>query len=418
MTNPAACSNREMQRALLRLVYVLLGNSLLRISGGASAILVGLYLANRSNRGSGSGAPLAGALGALAFGSELVSAIPMGVAADAFSPRGLMTAGALLAASATQLFGMTGRVAVFFLSRILEGLGAAAVAPSLLAHLTDVTETNPRLRARVMSYFELSLLAGLAVGGLLAGQLWSRLENRAFGAVAAVYLAAAVLLYFGAAGSRGRGAAQARRGFSRALHEPALRRLAAVWLCVNAIIGLWLGPAFSFLITVRSSSGQFLAGLFAETPQTIGWVLLGYSTIFGAGVTIWSFILPRMKMVRALRISLFAMLGACAGLYGFTHSHSANHRWIVGILTSVLIMVESGFTPAAFSLIAGAIGSEAGRGAAMGMYSVLLSLGAIIGSLLAGWLGDVWSVDGLIYGTAGMAAIALVLVHTLRVEEE
>ena len=108
-------------------MYVLFGNSLLRIAGGASGILVGLYLSNRSNRGMGSGAPLAGVLGALAFGSELVSAIPMGVAADAFSTRGLMTTGALLAASATQLFGMTGRVAVFFLSRILEGLGAAAV---------------------------------------------------------------------------------------------------------------------------------------------------------------------------------------------------------------------------------------------------------------------------------------------------
>jgi MFS family permease len=269
-----------------------------------------------------------------------------------------------------------------------------------------------------MSYFELSLLAGLAVGGLLAGQLWARLENSAFGAVAVVYLVCAVLVYLGAVGSRGHDAAQARHGFWRALQEPALRRLAPVWLCVNAIIGLWLGPAFSFLITVRSPSGQFLAGLFAETPQTIGWVLLGYSTIFGAGVTIWSFILPRMKMVRALRISLFAIFVACAGLYLFNHVHSASYRWIVGVLTSVSIMVESGFTPAALSLLAGAIGSEAGRGAAMGIYSVLLSMGAILGSLLAGWLGSVWSVDGLIYGTVVMAAIALVLVHTLRVERK
>jgi predicted MFS family arabinose efflux permease len=253
---------------------------------------------------------------------------------------------------------------------------------------------------------------------LLAGQLWARLENRAFGAVAVVYLVSAALLYLGAVGSRGHDAAQARHGFWRALHEPALRRLAPVWLCANAIIGLWLGPAFSFLITVRSSSGQFLVGLLAETPQTIGWVLLGYSIIFGAGVTCWSFMLPRMKLVRALRISLFAMFVACAGLYLFNHAHSASRRWIIGILTSVSIMVESGFTPAALSLLAGAIGSEAGRGAAMGIYSVLLSLGAILGSLLAGWLGSVWSVDGLIYGTAVMAAIALVLIQTLRVERE
>ena len=46
-------------------------------------------------------------------------------------------------------------------------------------------------------------------------------------------------------------------------------------------------------------------------------------------------------------------------------------------------MVDSGFTPAALALLAGAIGAQAGRGAAMGIYSVLLSVGAIGGSLMA-----------------------------------
>ena len=45
--------------------------------------------------------------------------------------------------------------------------------------------------------------------------------------------------------------------------------------------------------------------------------------------------------------------------------------------------VESGFTPAALSLLATAVGARAGRGAAMGIYSFLLSLGALVGNLLA-----------------------------------
>jgi MFS family permease len=79
-------------------------------------------------------------------------------------------------------------------------------------------------------------------------------------------------------------------------------------------------------------------------------------------------------------------------------------------------MVESGFTPAALSLLAGAIGAQAGRGAAMGIYSVLLSIGAIVGSLLAAALGQAFAVDGLIYSTFAMAIVALFFVRWLRLD--
>jgi len=271
----------------------------------------------------------------------------------------------------------------------------------------------------VMSYFELSLLAGLAMGGLLAGELWGWAGRRSFAVVAILYVVAAALLYFGVAGSRGYGGQKAQEGLRRALQDPTLRRLAPIWLCVNSIVGLWLGPAFSFLITQRASNGQFLAGRFADAPSQLGWVLLGYSLVFGAGVSGWSIVLPRMNISQALRISLWAMFAACLGLYLFNHSTvlPGGVRWMIAVATCGAIMVESGFTPAALSLLAGAVGSSAGRGAAMGIYSVLLSVGAIVGSLLAGWLGAAYSVDGLIYGTVGMAVAALGLVRRLHASE-
>jgi MFS-type transporter involved in bile tolerance (Atg22 family) len=42
----------------------------------------------------------------------------------------------------------------------------------------------------------------------------------------------------------------------------------------------------------------------------------------------------------------------------------------------------------------------------MGIYSVLLSVGAIVGSLMAAALGGRFAVNGLIYGTLGMAMLA------------
>jgi MFS family permease len=342
----------------------------------------------------------------------------MGIASDAIAPRGLMTVGSLLGAGATQLFGMTGLVSIFFISRGLEGIGAAAVAPPLLAHLTDVTDNNPPLRAKVMSYFELSLLAGLALGGLVAGQMWRWLGTRAFGAVALVYVISAALLYAGAVDGRSLGREQAFAGLLRALRHPSLQRLAPVWLCVNTIIGLWLGPTLIFLLTHNSQTNQFLDGVLVEHPDRVGWILLGYSIIFGIGVTAWSFVLPRIPLHRVLHVTLLAMLVVCIEFFLFNHIGSEAARWIIGIMTALTIMVESGFTPAALALLAGAIGAQAGRGAAMGIYSVLLSVGAIIGSLIAAGLGRRFAVDGLIYGTLAMAIIALVFVQRLETGTE
>jgi MFS family permease len=114
------------------------------------------------------------------------------------------------------------------------------------------------------------------------------------------------------------------------------------------------------------------------------------------------------------------MIGVCLGLFLFNHSQAegAAARWLIGTATCLCIMVESGFTPAALSLLAGAVGATAGRGAAMGIYSVLLSLGAIVGSLLAGWLASMFLVDGLIYGTLAMAVIALLLVQGTGLEKQ
>src|SRR5260370_2887455 len=172
-----------LARARSRLSVALLGNTFMRIAGRASGVLVGLYLADLANRGARLDAALVGILGAMSFGAELLFAVPAGMLSDAMAPRALMTGGALLGAVATQMFGMSGWVSIFFLSRAIEGLGAAAGAPPLLGPITAATERDPALRARAMSYFELSLLAGLALGGLIGAQLWHIFHTSAFATV-------------------------------------------------------------------------------------------------------------------------------------------------------------------------------------------------------------------------------------------
>jgi MFS family permease len=398
-----------------RLVLVIVANAMMRIAGGASGVLVGLYLADLANQGLAINAALVGLLAAMSFGAELAGAIPMGVVADAVAPHALMSTGALVAALAIAWFGLTRDMPVFFASRALEGLAAAAAVPPLLAHLVDETADDAALRARVMSYFELSLLAGLGVGGLVGSQLWRLLATRAFAAIALAYLCAAALLFAGAAGSRAHGARQAYAGLLRSLGEPALRRLAPVWLSMNVILGLWLGPTVYFLMTSRPANGQLLAGLLVDRPEQLGWLLLGYSVVFGTGLLAWSVVLPRVALRRALPISLVAMLAVSIGLLVLNHAGRMplGARWLLTAGIAVLVMIESGFTPSALTLLASAVGARAGRGAAMGIYSFLLGIGALVGNLLAGVLGKQFAFDGLIAATALLALVALGLLPRL-----
>lgn len=182
---------------------------------------------------------------------------------------------------------------------------------------------------------------------------------------------------------------------------------------MNCVIGLWLGSTLPFLLTQSVKSRQYLAGIFANDPRRVGWLLLEYAIVFSAGVTVWSFILPHMKIRRAMTITLGAMLPVCAGLYLLNHSSSESTavRWVIVVLTALAVMIESGFTPAALAWLAEALPPQSGKGAAMGIYSVLLSLGAIAGSLLAGLLGQRYAIDGLLYGTVLVAVLALVFLH-------
>lgn len=400
-------------RPIANLAWVISAHGLLRIASGTSGILIGLYLASLNNHGAHLSAGLVGTLSAVSFAAELFASIPMGLASDAMQPRLLMTAGAIIGAVAVFLFAVSGSTSVFFLSRLLEGVGAAAIVPALLAYLTDATDGRPALRVKAMSYFELTLLAGLALGGIVAGQLFRVLNARAFAVVAIVYLLCAVTLFINISGRPARHLASPLDDLKQVLRLPSIRHLAPVWLCVNSVVGLWLGPTLPFLLTERSNKGQYLAGIYASSPTSIGWMLLGYSVVFGLGVTTWSFVLPHIRLKSAMRITLGAMLPVCAGCYLLNHSGNQPSavRWSLGAIIVLLIMIESGFTPAALAWLAGTLPIESGRGAAMGIYSVLLSVGAIIGSLLAGFLGERFAIDGLLYGTVFVAVAALIFLH-------
>ncbi|RMG97675.1 MAG: MFS transporter [Chloroflexi bacterium] len=390
-----------------RLTAVLLANALLRIANAAGGALVGFYLAWLAVHGRAVDAALLGALGVVANGFELVAAVPFGALTDRLSPRFLLVGAALLGGVATQLFGMTGLVLVFFFSRALEGVAAAAVGPALLAHLADATHADVAARGRVMSYFELTVLAGLALGTLVAGMGWAAVQTLAFSVVAVVYVLAGGLFYWGTAVSFSHTPPHVPglfEGIKQAISRSILRRLAVPWLAANAVAGLWF-THIVFQLTGPRISGQYLVGRF--TAREVGWLSLAYAVLFGAGVVIWGVVLAHISRVRAMRIAFLGMWGT--NLCFYLLNRSEGWSWVVrgGVLVvyAVAIMVQSGITPAALAYLVDVAGYGAERGVAMGIYSFLLGLGTVLGAGFGGVLArDLW-LDGLLLGSVVLAVL-------------
>ena len=91
--------------------------------------------------------------------------------------------------------------------------------------------------------------------------------------------------------------------------------------------------------------------------------------------------------------------------------------WMYYALVALSVMVESGFTPAALAYLADTAGQGEGRGAAMGVYTLLLGLGNALGAGIGGVLAKYLAFDGLILGTVALAIVALAALTLLPAAE-
>ena len=78
----------------------------------------------------------------------------------------------------------------------------------------------------------------------------------------------------------------------------------------------------------------------------------------------------------------------------------------------------AGATPAALGMLADLSEAfPADRGAIMGIYSVFLGLGQIIGSLVGGYAAELRGIDGILIATGLALVIALIPLGRLRTVE-
>jgi len=385
----------------------IIGNMLLR-TGSASAIgCINLYLAYLKREVHDVSAVFIGLLAMAFYTSELLFAPFFGSLSDRYGRKPFMLLGTVLGGLCVLVFPWSAALFLFVLVRVAEGLSSASSVPAVLSHLAGNTGGSTATRGRVMAVFEVATIVGFGLGLALGGLFWDRLHVNAFYAVSLVY-GSALLAFTQVAGQAAApGEHHSGWGVYRALlrHSSTLG-FAPSWLTINAILGMWFAHV-GFQLAQPDDPSQLLVGGFSGTQ--VGAITGGLALAFVVGTALWSLTFGRISNLRIMRISVGGLAATCGGLYLLNHSAPDATLAIVATAAVVVasLLVVSGFTPAALAHLAEiSEGFHMNRGGVMGLYSVLLGLGQLIGGWTGGLFAHAWGIDGLIYATVIMGIIA------------
>jgi MFS family permease len=343
-----------------------------------------------------------------------VAVILTGFTADLGLPAPL---GALFAA-------ITGSLLVLGLTRVLEGASTAASIPSILGYIAMVTAGDELLRGKAAARFEGATLLGLGAGFAAAPVTFALLGPTAFFLNALLYGASFLIFWTVKDPAGDLNAERAPHvGFGRyleLLRSAHVWLLAPTWIAVNASIGLWFSQSiFQFAQENPDFPNQALMRGFSPVQISGAAVIIGI--IFGLGLLYWG---NRFKNTRRTSIILYGILGGGALVAaGIVVNHGLGLPVVVLIAAAAVaafgLFVLAGATPAALGLLADI--SERfpnDRGAIMGLYSVFLAVGQIVGALIGGFAADYAGIDGMLVATAVLLVVALLPLAQLRRAED
>ena len=415
---------------------VILGTFTLRFSTGLTGALLGYYLAKLPEHGGAEVSPVTnGILLAAFFVAELVLSTPFGLLSDRLGHHRVMQIGPIFGGVAVVLTWATTNLFVIGGTRLLEGASTAASVPSILGFIAAVSAGDELLRGRAAARFEGATLAGLGVGLVAAGPLYTVFGREAFLLNCIVYAVSFCIYRFGVdpADELVAKKADAADGvvtppertrswgdYIALLRSSSVLVLAPTWIAINAAIGLWTTQSIFNLVKQPDPrfADQLLMGRF--TPMHISVGIAVALVVFFIGLVYWG---ERFRRYRRTTIIFYGILGG-AGIVAaaLVLNHSEGWPEIARVVPVLVVFVGlfllAGATPAALGLLADTSEAHpADRGAIMGLYSVFLALGQITGSLIGGVAASIRGMDGIILLTLVMLGIAIAPLSRLRAVE-
>lgn len=421
-----------MARSRRTITPLLIGTFIARTSGGAGTIVLGLFLARLSTHtGILVTSVDVGLLAVAYFATELTLAPIMGAISDHFGRRLFLVLGPLMGCIEIVLLLFTPLThPLYYLLglQVLSGIGSAMTTPVVLSYLAEYTAQALSRRIRVMSLFELATSGGIAAGVVVGGFAWDALLRLSFLLLGLLYLVAAICMALTPKVQQTIERANLKRRamrYWRIIRTPRLFIFIPAWLAACALASIWLGTQLTFILSKPAHvPQQVLMGIMSGPGggHRLSLVLGAYVLFFGLCLLFWAFFLNNIPNLRRMFTSVAGIFVACVALEGLNHHGLDN----IAVMTTWLLLLafgifaESAFVPAALSYLAD-ISEEAARdrGLLMGLYSVFLGVGQLLGNGFGGIFARQWGFDGLVYLTALLGVIALLsLLILYRVEKE
>ncbi len=461
--------NRSLQVGLL-------SSFLLRLAGGATAIMLVKYLNFTVAPAHGTDhihPGIVALLSAIFYVTELLLSPVMGALSDRWGRKPFLVLGPIFGALAVQIHPLTTIIMIIALARLFEGLATACNIPSTLGFLSDATGGNTALRGRVMGLYEVASLVGLVSGPAVGGLLWEGMHLggldlpglgvNGLRVVSLIYLLAVLLIYLFvdettpglarrraappvgepelaalvAAAAEGPGTVVAQRmlvggggtgtpsvgdelrarvrGYRELLRLPRLINFIPAWLMVNGVLGLWFTHVSALLTRTTHNPAQLLDGGFSATDVA---KLFGvFGVVFTIGILFWSLFYARIRKTTMMLASVSGTIGVC--VFGTLLNNQVlpgpSGTWLLAVPLFLSLFLMSGFTPVALAYLAD-ISEERSedRGMVMGLYSVLFGVGQLGGAILGTPFIQAYSFNGLLLATGVLAVLGIAVILHLR----
>ncbi|HEX2910251.1 MAG TPA: MFS transporter [Chloroflexia bacterium] len=426
------------------IVANILSTLLLRIAGRCSFVLLGFYLGEHF-----ASASIVAVVIESYYITELLFAPIIGGLSDRkgrkpfllFAPvLGALATGFLLLAS--MLFPhpngdqFNWQIVILLLmvlaGRLLEGLSTGFNAPASLGYITDATVGSEKLRARVVTAFEVATVFGLAMAIPLGGTISKWIGTWGFLVVMAMHGLNFLLIMFFMGESvkpseNSEGSHGSLLSSFQVITEKRIFTFLPAWLTVNALVGALTNLTTIVLAYPNPAADQrfphqLLYGGFHKDTAT--YIVGGFGAFFLIGMGLWVIVLPRMRRSTAMFIGLagLAIVIVCLWLVNglaenpteISNSVKPELYTLLPLIVAGIVML-SGFTPAALTQM-GAISETlpGKRGAVMGLYSVALGVGQFVGIFVGGIAVDMGGFYGLMIFSAILGLISFFSVLYMR----
>ncbi|GGJ00704.1 MFS transporter [Paenibacillus hunanensis] len=297
---------------------------------------------------------------------------------DHYGRKIFIVTGMIVFAIAKLIFAVGDVLWMLYVSRLLEGVAAALIVPPMMAYVADITTTEKRARGNSLLSAAMSagFIIGPGLGGLLA-EYGTRIPLWVAAGAAMISVMFSIVCLPESLSRSHRQVARAGRTLQPSLFKQYAKSLQSKYAPLFILV---LVMTFG-LANFESVLGLYVTKRFQFSPQYIAIILTTGAVI---GVMMQMFLVARtikqfgeQKTIKAcLLITSLAYIVLLL----------ATHFWSILLLTSAIFFATAMLRPALNTQLSKMAGDE--QGYVAGMNNAYMSMGNIIGPLLAGSLFD------------------------------